>query len=132
MTSGKGNPLRRAACSECPAYESTTTMLPTEPTMKIFMMRGTISVNPVSRRPPAATSPHPMVIAPSPTSPHPDITRCGAGWDCLNDRRRHRRWDDNRGRGHYNRGWNRESEVETDTNPCIYRSDSQSRQGQNC
>jgi hypothetical protein len=96
---------------------------------------------PTSPRPiPMPTSPRPMVIAPSPTSAYPDVSRGGAGWYGLNDRCRHQRWHDNgggshhhRGRGGYNRCWNRDSEADTEMNtPSVYRGHSNSCQGQNC
>ena len=107
-------------------------MFPVKLTMKTFAMLPTICMNPVRRGGPVAASPHPMVIAPSPTSTDPGVTRRGTGWCDLNDRRRHGGWHDNWGRGYYNRGWNRNSEVDTDTDASVYRGDSESGQGQNC
>jgi hypothetical protein len=86
-----------------------------------------------------ATSPHPMVIAPSPASTHPDVSRGGISRHDLN----HRCWDgrwrndwgwghDHWSRGYYNLGWNRDSEADTDINSSVYSGDSKSCQGQDC
>ena len=103
------------------------------------MIPAAICVAPVSRRPPVASSPHPMVIAPSPASPHPEVTRRGTSRHDLNHRRRHGRGHDDRGRSHHHRsrgydhrGGDRDSEADTDINPSIYSGDSQSCQGQDC
>ena len=73
-----------------------------------------------------------MVIAPSPAATDPDVTRhrssqCGLYY-------RSRRWwrDDDWRRGDDNRGRNRDSEVDTETNPGIHRGDANGCQGQNC
>lgn len=87
---------------------------------------------PVSRWPPVTSSPDPMVVAPSSASTHPDITGHRASRCDLYYRSRHgRRYDDRRW-GHDNRRRNRDSDVDTETNPGIYSSDSDSCQGQNC
>ena len=98
-----------------------------------------ISVAPVGRRTPVATSPRPMVIAPSPAATCPDVSRYGTSRHDLNDRCRHWRWHDDRGRSHqhrsrgdYNRGWKWDSDADTDMNPSVYSGDSHSRQGQDC
>jgi hypothetical protein len=106
--------------------------------MKALMVLSPISVVPtsvvvpVSRRPPVAPRPDPMVVAPSPTPSHPDVTRHRARrWDPYNRSRHWRRYDDWR-RSDDNRGWNWDSEVDAETNPGVYRGDSNSGQGQNC
>ena len=107
-------------------------MLPVEPTMKVRVVPGTI----VNRRPPMATGPDPVIIAPSPASTDPDIPRRRADWRGLDDRSRHWRGHDDRGRSYHhgrrnhNRG--RNSEVDTDMNPGACSGNSQSGQGQNC
>lgn len=111
-----------------------------KPAVKALMTFGTISVVPmtvavpVNWRPPMATSPDPMVVAPSPTSTHPDVSRGGADGYGLHHRRRHFRGHDDRGGSHYYGGWSydRDSEVDAETNPGARRGDCQGRQGQNC
>jgi hypothetical protein len=94
-----------------------------------------------------------MIIAPPPTSTHPDESRRGANRNDLDVRRRHRRLDNDGswsyyhrswshyywGRSHYHRGRggdhhsrSRDAEADTEMNPCVYSSNSQSGQGQNC
>ncbi len=113
-------------------------------TAKTLMALGTVSMAPVtipipmivavpaSRRPPVATRPDPMVVAPSPTSSHPNVTRHRTNrWDLYHRNRHGRRHDDWRW-GHDDRRRNRDSDVDTETNPGICSSDSHCGQGQNC
>jgi hypothetical protein len=85
-----------------------------------------IGITPVSRSAPVATSPHPMVIAPSPGSTYPDIAWGGANGQSFNYGRRHGWLDNDRSGSHYNRrrGRKRDPEADTDVNPCIYSGDS--------
>ena len=98
-----------------------------------------IGITPMSRRTPMAASPNPMIIAPSPASTDPDVSRYGTSRNALNEGCRHGGRHDDRSRHHYHRGrgcyhrhGNRNSEADTDANPGVYSSDSQSCQGQNC
>jgi len=113
-------------------------------TVKALMAFGTVSMAPVtvpvpmniavpvSRRAPMAACPDPMVVAPSPASTHPSVTRHRADRCDLYYRSRHgRRYDDWRW-GHDKRRRNRNSDVETETNPGICSGDSHCSQGQNC
>jgi hypothetical protein len=117
------------------------------------MIPGMISMVPVSRSTPVAMRPHPMVIVPSPASTDPDVARHGTNrcdfydgsrhWRLHDDGRRSRhdggrRYDNrcwshhHRGWGYDNRCWKRDSEVDAEMNPSIYRGDSNSGQGQYC
>jgi hypothetical protein len=112
-------------------------MLPVKPAVKALIMFGTVSmvpmaimtparvVIPVCRRTPVPTSPHPMVVTPSPAPTHPNATRHRANRRGLYYRSRH-------GLLYHHRGRRRDSEVDTETNPGICSGDSQSSQGQNC
>ena len=107
--------------------------------MKTAVIPATISITPVRRRTPVPTSPGPMVVAPSPSSSHPNVSRCRASWHNLNHRARHGRRHHNRSwsyhdrcRRYHHRGWNRDSETDTEMNPGVYSGDSKSGQGQNC
>jgi len=118
-------------------------MLPVKPAVKVFMALRAISMVPmtvmiptsvavpVSRRAPVPTSPDPMIVAPSPAPSHPDVTRHRARRCDLHNRNRHWRRCDDRRRSNDNRGWDRDSEVDTKTNPGVHRGDSNSGQGQN-
>src|SRR6516225_2149120 len=105
-------------------------MLPVQARMAF----GAISVVPMSvavpvrRSAPVAAGPHPVVVAPSPTAAHPDVARHRANGCHLYYRGRHRRRHDDWRRGD-NRGRNRESEVDTEANPGVYRGDSNSNEG---
>ena len=121
-------------------------MVPVKPAVIVVMALGKIpmipvapmtvmspmGVLPVSWRTPMATSPGPMVVAPSPTPSHPDVTGYGATRGGLYNRSRHwRLYYDRRG-SHNNRGWKRDPKVYVEMNPGICSGNSQSRQSQNC
>ena len=81
---------------------------------------------PVGGSPPIASSPHPMIIAPSPASTNPDVAGRGANRNCLHNGRRHRRLDNHRSRSHYHRSWSYydwcrkgDPQIDTDVNPCV-------------
>jgi hypothetical protein len=131
-------PLRRAALQTITRLSGQRLAVSVAPVIPA-VVAAMICVTPVNRRPPVATSPSPMVIAPSPASTHPDVSRGGTSRHELNHRCWHRRWHDDWGWGHdhwsrgcYNWGWNRDSEAETDINPSVCSRDYQSRQGQDC
>lgn len=112
-------------------------MLRGKAAVKAFMALGAIPMVPMSvavpasTRTPVPTRPDPAVVAPSPTPTDPNVTWHRASRCDLYYRSRYwRRYDDWR-RSDYNRGRNRDSEVNTETNPGIYRGDSNSGQGQN-
>jgi|SRR5437762_3228060 len=114
-------------------------MLSVKPAVKAFVMCGTIRITPTNRSSPVAMSPHPTVIAPYPISAHPNITGRRAGGRHLHHGSWHWRWNNDWSRSRNHRNWScdnrhrdREAKVDTDTNPGVYRGDSQGRQGQNC
>jgi hypothetical protein len=134
-------PLRRAACEESfRAYRLAATVL----TVKALMAFGTVSMAPttvpvpmniavpVRGRTPVPTCPHPMVIAPSPITPDPNVTGRRAYRQGLDNRSRHGWLHTNRGRCYDDRCRNRDSKVDSETNPGICSGDSQCSQGQNC
>jgi hypothetical protein len=67
-----------------------------------------------------STRPNPTVIGPTPTAANPDVTRSGADWNGLHDRRGHRRlanWrrsHDHRRRSHHDqrRKWDSELSLQ--------------------
>jgi hypothetical protein len=113
-------------------------MLPVTPATNGLVVAATKSVVPVSvtvpvsRRSPMTTGPHPMVIAPSQAATNPDVPRHRASRRDLNDGCRHWRRHDNGRRRDDNGRRNRNSQVDTESNPGIYRGGRNSGQGQNC
>ena len=102
------------------------------PTMKTCVISAVIGITPVRRGTPVTASPHPMIVAPSPASTQPDVARRWTNRNSLHHRCGHRWWDDNRSGSHHYRGWQRNAKAYSHVNPCVYSSDSQTCQGQNC
>ena len=108
-------------------------------TVKVCTIPGMVSITPVSGRTPVTTSPHPVVVAPSPAATHPDVSWCGTSRNDLHDWRGHWCRHNHGGRCHHDRDWgryhrhgNREAKVDTHMNPSVDRGDSQRRQGRYC
>jgi hypothetical protein len=105
-----------------------------------------VGITPMSRGTPVTTSPRPMVIAPSPAPANPHVARCGTNRYDLNDRDRHGRLHNDRGRSNYHRSGDHyhrsrgrydrhekwDSEAYTDVNASACSCDSQGCQGQDC
>lgn|SRR5581483_1798615 len=103
----------------------------TESSVPMAVMTPTSIAVPVSGRAPVPTCPHPMVITPPPVAPDPNVTGCRAYRHGLEDRSRHGWLHTNRGRCYDDRCRNRDSKVDSETNPGICSGDSHCRQGQN-
>jgi hypothetical protein len=76
--------------------------------------------------------PDPTVVVPSPIPTHPQIAWRGADGNGFDHRCGHGRRYDDGCRGDDNGYRQRDPEVDTETNPGVYRRDSNSGQGQNC
>jgi|SRR5579883_21057 len=104
----------------------------TEPSVPMAVMTPASIAVPVSGRAPVPTCPYPMVITPSPVASDPNVTGRRAYRHGLDNRRRHGWLHTNWGRCYDDRCRNRDSKVDSETNPGICSGDSHCSKGQNC